>query len=339
MIQRHPLRLILAAILLAAFSAFAGPAIQAQEPGRGAINIISPEIFLTPADGSETRIGMPTTISVGERLRTNETGVALITWLPDGTEFAVGPNTRLTLKEFDGDRESGFHVLIAQDSGQLRLGIGEIGAAGGASVWQVALPAFTVSLYQGRFELRVADDETSTLIVTEGRAEVGGTGPDALQVGPHEFVSVQVGAPLPAQAERLSPDGVEVNLADVCIGQAKANVNVRIAPSENSRRLGGLVEGQRFWVRAMTEGRLWLQIYYRTSEEDLAAHHYGWIYGPIVELDEQHCDSLLRAPLDAQIFGGPGAGHTSDEDDSADTGEAESAGPEGAGESPEDSGS
>src|SRR5690606_27833124 len=181
----------------------------------------------------------------------------------------------ITLERFDGNEDSGFDVALNQASGQLRMGIGEIGAAGNNSTWRVITPAFAVRLSQGRFEVLVSESGQSTLIVTEGSAEIDRSGADPLLVAAHEFVTAPPGEP-PAQAERLSLDGVEVALRDVCTGVARANVNVRIAPSESSRRLGGLIEGQRFWVRAATVGRLWLQIFYRTADDDLEAHDYGW---------------------------------------------------------------
>ena len=109
-------------------------------------------------------------------------------------------------------------------------------------------PAFVARLFQGRFEVRVSDGGKSTLIVTEGSAEIDRTGDAPLMVAAHEFVTARPDEP-PAQAERLSLDGVEVALTDVCTGVARANVNVRLAPSESSRRLGGLTEGQRFGAR------------------------------------------------------------------------------------------
>jgi len=326
--NRHLLGPTLAALaLIMALSAAAAPRAQAQEPdagsGVGAINIIQPEIYLTPSNGEEGRIGMPTTIAPGERLRTNRTGVALITWLRDGTETVLGPGTEIALERFAGDREAGFDVALTHTAGQLSLGIGDLGAAGGASVWRIATPAFEARLMQGRFELRVGADGQTTLAVIEGSADITRPGGEALRVSPHEFVTARPGE-VPNEAQPLSPDGVEVVLTGVCTGEARANVNVRLAPSESSRRLGGLVEGQRFWVRAATEGRLWLQIYYRTSEDDREAHNFGWVYGPIATLDEALCADLMRAPLDAQIFGGPGIGGDRAAED---TGEEEAVSP------------
>lgn len=324
--NRQLLSMALALIVLCTTAA---PRAQAQDPGihRGTINIIRPEIYLAQAGEAEGRIGMPTTIQPGERLRTDSTGVALITWLPDGTESIAGPGTLLELERFDGDRERGFDVALALSSGQLRLGIGDLGAAGGASAWRVRTPAFEVGLARGRFELRVDEDEQTTLIVTEGRAEIAQADGMPLRVAANEFVTARPGG-APAEAQRLSLDGVQVALSGICTGEARANVNVRLAPSESSRRLGGLIEGQRFWVRAATDGRLWLQIYYRTAEDDPEAHSYGWVYGPIAALDEALCADLVRAPLDAQIFGGPGVGGEDvTEDDSADAAEGSGATP------------
>ncbi|MEL7675024.1 MAG: hypothetical protein AAGU78_14900 [Chloroflexota bacterium] len=311
---------------LIALDGATAPRAQAQDPGvnRGTINIIRPEIYLTQAGEAEGRIGMPTTIQPGERLRTDGTGVALITWLPDGTESVAGPGTQLALERFAGERERGFDVALELSAGQLRMGIGDLGAAGGASAWRVRTPAFEAALAQGRFELRVGEEGQTTLIVTEGSAEITRADGAPLRVAANEFVTARPGD-APAEAQRLSLDGVEVALSGVCTGEARANVNVRLAPSESSRRLGGLIEGQRFWVRAATDGRLWLQIYYRTPEDDPEAHSYGWVYGPIAALDEAQCADLVRAPLDAQIFGGPGIGGGDGESDAATEDAAEDA--------------
>jgi len=317
---RHWLGVTLALIGL---SMAAAPRLQAQEAGPtadgGAVNIIYPEIYLTPAGDEERRIGMPVILTAGDSLRTGPTGVALITWLRDGTESVLGPGTQLAVERLAGDLEGGFDVALALAGGQLRIGIGDLGAAGGASVWRVTTPAFETRLAQGRFELRVRADGQSTLIVTEGSADLAAPAGGEQRLQAHEFVTVRPGS-APGDPQRLSLDGVTVALDDVCTGEARANVNVRLAPSESSRRLGGLIEGQRFWVRAATEGRLWLQIYFRTGEDDREAHNFGWVYGPIAALDEAQCADLLRAPLDAQIFGGPGVG---DGDESAAPAETE----------------
>jgi hypothetical protein len=147
----------------------------------------------------------------------------------------------------------------------------------------------------------VADNGATTLVVTEGRVEVTIGSDQPFPVDANQYLVSTEGA-----VKMLSDDGVTPNLTGVCTATATANLNIRLAPNQDSRRLGGVQADQVFWVESGTEGNLWLQVYYQTPPEDEEAHNYGWVYGPAVTLDPATCANLTRAPLDARMYGGPG---------------------------------
>jgi hypothetical protein len=273
------------------------------QPVLGAINVVVPDVFVTPAGGGdEVILSGSSSLDPGETMRTDAAGVALVTWFYDGTESALGQGSSLTLNDFSGDANTDFVLDATLNVGHLTSQLGTLATeatAGGEM--KITAPAFTGHPLSGEFELWVTDAGDTTLIVTLGRVEVlvGGAAP--YTVDANQYL---VGAP--GTAETLNDDGITPNLSGVCTATTSTNLNIRLAPSEDSRRLGGAEAGQVFWVRAATEGNLWLQVYFQTAADDEEARNYGWIYGPAVQLDPDTCGAILRADLDAHLFGGPG---------------------------------
>jgi len=272
----------------------------------GAINIIVPEVYATRAGEAESRLIEESVMQPGETLRTDEAGVALITWFYDGTETLLGQNTSLTLNNFSGEAQGEFAVELSLDSGHVVSGLGVVAANSTQGTWTLKTPAFTVKLLRGQFEVTVAEDGTTTLIVTEGRVEVLAGDAEAFPVDANQFL---VGAP--GTAQNVSEDGVapSASLSGLCTATAPTNLNVRLSPNQDSRKLGGVQTGQVFWVRASTEGNLWLQVYFQTPADDEEAHNYAWVYGPAVDLNPDTCGTILRAALDAHLYGGAGVDH------------------------------
>lgn len=272
------------------------------EPVLGAINVIVPDGYVAPAGGDEAMLGGPSSLDPGETLRTDEAGVVLVTWFYDGTESVLGQGSSLTLNDFSGNADTDFVIDATLNAGHLtsELGTMAMDMAGGGEM-KITTPAFTVHPLGGEFELWVTDAGDTTLAVTLGRVEVlvGDAAPVAVDANQY-----LVGAP--GMAETLSDDGITPNLSGVCTATTPTNLNIRLAPNEDSRRLGGAEAEQVFWVRSSTEGNLWLQVYFQTAADDEEGRNYGWIYGPAVQLDPDNCGTILRSALDAHLFGGPG---------------------------------
>ncbi|MBN1202081.1 MAG: hypothetical protein JXJ20_09515 [Anaerolineae bacterium] len=293
----------LSLILAVMLTSLIGTTALAQEPQPilGAVNIIQPELFiLEPGADEEGVIRSPTVFDPGEQLRTDATGNVLITWFYDGTETAVAPNTTLKLNDFSGDSSGAFVLDLEIVSGYIASGMGDIAAMSEEGAWTIKTPAFTVKPIKGQFEIMVDAEGKSTLVVSDGRVEASSDG-NTITVNENQYL---VGAP--GEAQTLSEDGITVALEGVCTATVGTNMNVRLAPSEDSRKLGSTPADQVLWAMAGTEGNVWLQVYFMTGVTDEEGHNYGWIYGPAATLDEATCAGLLRAPLVAHLYGGPG---------------------------------
>jgi hypothetical protein len=257
------------------------------------IHIMVPELYL-----AEERLSGPGWFEAGTTLRSDAAGVGVITWLNDGTESVLGPESTLRLNTFTD--ESPFEIDLELSQGRLVSGLG----SDAEGIWRLNTPEFALNLIAGQFEVIVGTGVL--LIVTEGQVEITTEG-EPLVITENHFITAAPGEGI-SEPQTLSDDGITVNLSEVCTATANANINVRLAPNENSRRLMGIPSGQALWVRAGTYGNLWLQVYVQTPDDDEEAHNFGWIYGPATTLDPLTCASILRAPLDARLYGGPGMG-------------------------------
>lgn len=292
-------------LLIVLLLACVGGAAAQDTPILGSVVIVRSNVYMTPVGGTEARLGGPTQFEPGEVMRTDETGAALITWFFDGTESVVGPNTTVTLNNFSGGVAADFVLDVELKSGRLVSGVGKVAGANEAGHWTLTTPAFTVRLVQGQFDAFVSEDGVSTVVVTQGAAELLSDDADPVMVETN--YAITAGPDDDPAVNTLSEDGVTVSLEGACTGVAETNVHVWLAPSENSRRLGTVSEGQVFWVRSGTEGNLWLQVHYQTAPDDEEGHNYGWVYGPAVTLDEEACQGMIMSPLGAFLYGGRGS--------------------------------
>lgn len=288
--------LVVVVMLAGASTTLAGQPAQDQ-PVYGVVNIIQPGLSMVEAGGVTVEVRSPTVFDAGETLTTDAAGMALVTFFYDGTEVVLGPDASLTLNEFSGTAQTDYVIDLTLDEGHLVAGLGAV-AALSEGTWTLSTPAFDVALTSGEIDVTVQGDGSALLVVTQGSADVTADGATTTVEANEVFSAGAVST--------LSSDGMTTGLEGVCTATANTNLNIRVAPTEDSRRLGGVVGEQVLWVRAATEGRLWLQVYYQTPAEDLEARNFGWVYGPATTLDGEGCADLLRAPLDAVLYGGPG---------------------------------
>ncbi len=278
-----------------------------RSPVLGVINIVVADVFVTPRDGGdEIRLIASSVLDPGETLRTDENGGALVTLFYDGTEVVLAPESRLTLNSFSGNAADDFVIDMELHQGHLVGGVGDVAAeVAEDGEWTIATPDFVARPLEGLFELTVTPEGDTRLIVIDGRVDVlaGDAAPFPVEAG--QFIEGAPGATATISADGVTPTDSLIE-SGVCTATTPVNLNVRYAPNEDSLRLGGVAAEQVFWVRAATEGRLWLQVYFETELEGVDIPGSGWVYGPAVELDEAHCETLVRAPLDALIYGGFG---------------------------------
>jgi hypothetical protein len=317
-LKRSMLRIILVGAIalmgLGSSAVLAEPNAQDEAPVLGAVNIIISRLFMIETGATEEAyITQPTVFDPGEVMRTDETGVALITWFYDGTETVVNSSTRLTLNAFSGGVADDFVLDLELHEGHNKGGIGNVASEGDTGSWTITTPAFMFKVVRGQFEVSADADGNTQLIVTEGRVEVM-SGPDddtPLVVDANSYIIAGANSdPGEGDIRTLSEDGMTVALDGVCKGiiapEGGGGVNIRLAPTENSRRLGDAPEGQELWVRSSTEGNLWVQVYYQTDVTDEEGHNYGWVFGPAVTLNEESCATLVRSVLAAELYGGEG---------------------------------
>lgn len=270
------------------------------DPVHGAVNIIIPELAMMEVGASsEISVRSATVLDVGETLRTDLTGVALITWFYDGTESVLGPGSKLTLNDLSGDQASAFVLDMSLEAGHLVSGVGYRVQDNPDGEWVVRTPKFDFSPARGQFDLMVDEDGTTRLIVTFGYVEIL-TGGDPVKVEANSFV-VDGGSP-----QTLSDDGFLPNFESFCSATANTNLNLRLGPNEATRRLDSVDQGQQFWVRSSTEGNVWVQVFYQTDPLDEEGRNYAWVFGPAITIDEASCGTILRAPLASVLFGGLG---------------------------------
>lgn len=285
---------------------------QDDKPIIGAINIIDADLFITPADGSaEVRLIERSVLEPGETLRVDENGTALVTWFYDGTEMVLDNSTTLTLNQVSGNADQDFVIDTTLTVGHVVAGMGDVAYLQENGAFTIATPEFVVKVLRGQIDLTVAEDGATRLVVTHGRAEVMIEGGDVVVVDEKNYLVSGADA-----AEAFTEDGVSVSLDGVCTATVAGDLVVRLAPNQESRQLAGLTAGQTLWVRAGSEGNLWLQVYLQTEAHDEEGQNFGWVYGPAVTLSADTCGHILHAPLDAELFGGEGVDETvADESD------------------------
>ena len=297
---RHPILILAALTVMVTGGTIAAQ--NASQTSQAMVNIIAPELFRVDDSGNEENIRFPTLFSVGETLRTDASGQVLLTWFYDGTETMLGPNTTITLDAFEGEPAGDFYLETELSAGHIAAGLGDVAAASPGE-WRIRTPAFMLRPISGQFELIVLTDGTTRLIVTDGTVEILSEGDQPAVVQEGEFVVSDNGA---AESRALTDNGITTNLVGACSATANTNLNVRLAPNEDSRRLDGLKTGDQVWVRGITEGSLWLQVYIQTDPDDPETQNYGWVYGPATTIAQNACEDVIRPALDAQIYGGAG---------------------------------
>ncbi len=281
---------------------------QDDQPVLGAINIIDADLFVTPADSSaEVRLIERSVFEPGETLRVDENGTALVTWFYDGTEMVLDGNSTLKLNDFSGDADHDFVIDTELSAGHLVAGLGDVSYLQENGSFTIATPAFVVKVLRGQIDLTVAEDGATRLIVTQGRAEVMVEGSDVVVVDEQYSLASDATEP-----QSFTDDGVTVSLDGVCTASTNTDLVVRLAPNQDSRMLAGVPTGQVLWVRAGSEGNLWLQVNLKTAADDEEGQNFGWVYGPAVTLSANSCTHIMHAPLDAEIFGGEGIDEAGD---------------------------
>jgi hypothetical protein len=159
----------------------------------GTVDIINSRVqLMTSGTENWLNITIESVIARGDRIRTGDTGVALVTWFEDGASMEVGPNTELVIDEFSGD-EDRFVIEASLLQGSLFNSVR--GLLDPESRYQVLTPSVSATVRGTIFSVSVDDDLNSVVAVTEGTVNVAGYDDidNAVDVEEGNFVVVDEG--------------------------------------------------------------------------------------------------------------------------------------------------
>lgn len=110
-------------------------------------------------------------VAEGDRLRTDETGTAMIVWFDDGTMTELQANTELEIITFNVESKQGkdaspFNIATRIISGRVIFGVERLIDAN--SSFTVETPNMTASVRGTLFAIDVQETSDTSLIVTEG---------------------------------------------------------------------------------------------------------------------------------------------------------------------------
>lgn len=207
-------------------------------------------------------------VGVGDVIRTNDKGRARITFFADGTETTLLPNTEYRIVQFEGN-DTQFNLTVEVLLGQTVQRLNRLVDAN--SSYSIQTPGMTLAARGTAFNVRVQPEGSSAMIVTEGlvNASSGESEADVpLEFGIRADNTQQLSDVVKAKTfEELdsSLDGCAATVAtsdDVLI-------NVRLSPSTQAPRLGGINANEvtRFYGKSQASG--WYRIEF--------GGNYGWI--------------------------------------------------------------
>ncbi len=254
-------------------------------------------------------------VGVGDRIRTDATGRARITFFSDGTDTELLPNTEYRIQTFSGTAET-FTITAEVVVGQTLQRLSRI--LDSNSSYNILTPGMGLVARGTQFAIRVEDSGRSAMLVSEGQVEAHMAGSDnrspasAVRVEPGFGVRAAVGAALSDVVRARTFEELDAAL-DGCTATLTtpddASLNVRAAPATSAELLGYLS------AAAVTRlfGRVADTDWYRVAFAD-SPTGYGWILSSTAVVDSA-CAGLRDFPADhVEVPAEPAA--TSSGDDS-----------------------
>lgn len=104
-------------------------------------------------------------VSTGDRVRTDEEGIALITWFEDGSFMELQPNSEMVIEEFTGDDET-FVIDASLIEGSLFNSVRRL--LDTDSRYQINTPSQTATVRGTVFAVDVNKDQETAIFVLEG---------------------------------------------------------------------------------------------------------------------------------------------------------------------------
>jgi len=214
-------------------------------------------------------------VGVGDTIRTDETGRALITYFSDGVETTLEPSTEYRIEVFSGDEET-FQLSVSVLAGQTRQRLERVLDAG--SSYDVITPGVSLVARGTAFNVRVEPTGRSGMIVTEGLvsaeketesaevpAEFGVRAPEDGDLS--DVVRASSFAELDAAL-----DGCSVSLST----PDDVRINVRLGASTDYPVVGSVTDSEVTNVKGVAENGGWYRIDFRGGS--------GWLLASGLEI-------------------------------------------------------
>lgn len=227
-------------------------------------------------------------VGVGDRIRTDSTGTARITFFADGIESDVLPNTEIRIEHFSGTEQSfdlNVEVLIGETAQRIAR------ALDASSSYLITTPGMSLAARGTQFAVRVEESGRSAMLVSEGLVEAG-KDENTSDVPPDFGIRAPVDQPLSDVVRASSFEELDAAL-DGCVATVTTpddvSLNVRLAPNVDAPRVGVISAAEISKFFGATQSSGWYRIAFRGG--------FGWILSSaaVVETD---CAGLRVFPDD-----------------------------------------
>jgi uncharacterized protein YraI len=236
-------------------------------------------------------------VGVGDTIRTDDSGRALVTFFADGVETELEPNTTYRIDTFSGNDEQ-FTLTVEVLIGQTKQRLDRVLDAG--SSYDVITPGASLVARGTVFDVRVEDDGRSGMIVSEGVVEA--TADDATSDVPDGFgVRADAGGELSDVVAATTFDQLDAALDGCTVALTTVDdvrINVRTGASTSFPTVGSVSAEEVTLAYGTVEGESWYRIAFRGG--------FGWILSSTATLQGE-CAGLRvfetgTGPEDASLY-------------------------------------
>lgn len=210
-------------------------------------------------------------LSIGDVIRTNDEGRAIVTFFENGISTELTENTVYRIDEFAGDEDE-FTIRATVLLGITRQQINKIIDAG--SSYELETPAVVFAARGTVFDIRVEENDRSAMVVTEGLVDVNSR--DAQAEVPVGFGIRSKGTGLSEVVRAASFDELD-SILDGCTLEnislqisGDVSLNVRNMPNLSANVIGYIAPSDLTRIVGQVTGTAW----YRIPLQD----EFGWVY-------------------------------------------------------------
>ena len=208
-------------------------------------------------------------VGVGDDIRTDATGSALITFFADGVDTTLLANTEYVIQRFEGDATSyqlSVQVLLGQTQQRIER------ALDAGSSYEVTTPTMSLAARGTAFAVRVDDGgQRAAMLVTKGTVQADADTGDAA-VPPDYGIRRTADAPLSDVVQASTFEQLDAALDGcpvVVTTPDDVSLNVRIAPDRSAQQIGTIMAQDIGTFYGKTENTGWYRLQFQG--------YYGWV--------------------------------------------------------------